>query len=29
MVCADSLDGPWTEFKANPVITGQSAPAIR
>lgn len=29
MACADSLDGPWTEFKANPVITGQSAPAIR
>ena len=29
MAYADSLDGPWTEYEANPVITGPSAPDIR
>ena len=29
MAYADSLDGPWTEYKANPVIEGPSAPDIR
>lgn len=29
LVYADSLDGPWTEYKGNPVIEGPSAPDIR
>ena len=29
MAYSDSLDGPWTEYKANPVIEGPSAPDIR
>ena len=29
MAYSDSLDGPWTEFKENPVIEGPSAPDIR
>ena len=29
MAYADSLDGPWTEYKGNPVIKGPSAPDIR
>ncbi|MHC4994421.1 MAG: glycoside hydrolase family protein, partial [Planctomycetota bacterium] len=29
MSYSDSLDGPWTEYKHNPVIEGPSAPDIR
>lgn len=29
MAYSDSIEGPWTEFEANPVITGPSAPDIR
>jgi hypothetical protein len=29
MAYADSMDGPWTEYKGNPVIEGPSAPDIR
>jgi hypothetical protein len=29
MAYADSLEGPWTEHKGNPVIRGPSAPDIR
>ena len=29
MAYADSLDGPWTEYQANPVLKGPSAPDIR
>ena len=29
MAYADSLDGPWTEYRDNPVIEGPSAPDIR
>jgi hypothetical protein len=29
MAYADSMDGPWTEHKGNPVIEGPSAPDIR
>ena len=29
MAYSDSMDGPWTEFKSNPVIEGPSAPDIR
>lgn len=29
MAYADSLEGPWTEYKHNPVIEGPSAPDIR
>ena len=29
MAYSDSLEGPWTEYKGNPVIRGPSAPDIR
>ena len=29
MAYSDSLDGPWTEYKANPVVEGPSAPEVR
>ena len=29
MAYSDSLDGPWTEYKGNPVVEGPSAPEIR
>ena len=29
MAYSDSLDGPWTEYKGNPVVKGPSAPEIR
>lgn len=29
MAYADSLEGPWTEYKGNPVIRGPAAPDIR
>lgn len=29
MAYADSLDGPWIEYKRNPVVEGPSAPDIR
>ena len=29
MAYSDSLDGPWIEYKANPVVEGPSAPEVR
>ncbi len=29
MAYSDSIEGPWTEYKSNPVIKGPSAPDIR
>ena len=29
MAYSDSIEGPWTEYKENPVIEGPSAPDIR
>ena len=29
MAYSDSMDGPWTEYKHNPVVEGPSAPDIR
>lgn len=29
MAYSDSIEGPWTEYKQNPVVKGPSAPDIR